>query len=62
MNAQKMSEELVMKGFVAPSNEFRDFLNTTDGVDDFFSTEKALEKNKTLVRSSKSAETGVNKR
>jgi len=62
MNAQKMSEELVMKGFVAPSNEFRDFLNTTDGVDDFFSTEKALEKNKTLFRSSKSAETGVNKR
>ena len=62
MNAQKMSEELVMKGFVAPSEEFRDFLNTTDGVDDFFSTEKALAKNKTLVRSSKSAETGVNKR
>jgi len=61
MNAQKMSEELVMKGFVAPSDEFKKFLTTTDGVDDFFDTEKFVSSNK-LVRSSRAGETGTNKK
>jgi len=58
MNAQKMSEELVMSGYIAPTEQFEKFLTTTDGVDDFFSTEKFIESNKSLVRSSRSAETG----
>jgi len=58
MNAQKMSEELVMSGYVNPTDQFKKFLTTTDGVDDFFSTEKFIESNKSLVRSSRSAETG----
>ena len=62
MNAQKMSEELVMKGFVSPTDEFKGFLTTTNGVDDFFNTEKFMDKNKTLVRSSRAGETGVNKK
>ena len=57
MNAQKMSEELVMKGFVMPADDFKSFLTTTDGVDDFFDTEKFISSNK-LVRSSRGAETG----
>lgn len=62
MNAQKMSEELVMKGFVAPTDQFKDFLTTTDGVDDFFDTEKFISSNKTLVRSSRAGETGINRK